>query len=197
MSSRVIPERMAFHAVTPERWADMEALFGPRGACAGCWCMWWRHTRAEHEAMKGEPNRLAMQSIVTSGEVPGIIAYLDDAPVGWCSIAPRDAFPSLDRSRTLKRVDDTPVWSITCLFVAKQRRRQGLMLKLIDAAVEYARDNGAPVVEAYPVESKSSEMPPVFAWTGIASAFERCGFSEVTRRSPTRPIMRLDLASWA
>lgn len=192
-SRRAIPENVTFEPVTPDRWPDMEALFGPRGACAGCWCMWWRHTRAEHEAMKGEQNRQAMQTIVQSGEAPGILAYVDGEPGGWCSIAPREAFPSLDRSRTLKRVDDTPVWSITCLFVAKQHRRKGLMLRLIDAAVSHARERGATVVEAYPVVPKSDDMPPVFAWTGIASAFERCGFSEVARRSPTRPIMRKKL----
>lgn len=192
-SRRAIPENVTFEPVTPDRWPDMETLFGPRGACAGCWCMWWRHTRAEHEAMKGEQNRQAMQAIVESGEVPGILAYVDGKPCGWCSIAPREAFPSLDRSRTLKRVDDTPVWSITCLFVAKEHRRKGLMLRLIDAAVSHARERGVTAVEAYPVVPKSDDMPPVFAWTGVASAFERCGFGEVARRSPTRPIMRKTL----
>lgn len=195
-SQQEIPD-LEFRPVNADRWPDMETLFGPRGACAGCWCMWWRHTRAEHEAMKGEPNRQAMQAIVQSGAIPGIIAYIDGLPAGWCSIAPRDAFPSLDRSRTLKRVDDTPVWSITCLFVTKQHRRKGVMLALIDAAVAFARERGATTVEAYPVVPKSDRMPPVFAWTGIASAFERCGFSEVARRSPTRPIMRISVTRQA
>ncbi|HUG13635.1 MAG TPA: GNAT family N-acetyltransferase [Thermomicrobiales bacterium] len=181
------------HPVTPERWDDLEALFGPRGACAGCWCMFLRQTRSEHQAMKGNPNRQALQAIVQSGQTPGMLAYVDGDAAGWCAVAPREEFSALERSRILKPVDDAPVWSITCLFVAKEHRRQGLTLALIDAALAHARTNGATVVEAYPVEPKSSDMPPVFIWTGVASMFAQCGFSEVARRSATRPIMRISL----
>ena len=115
--------------------------------------------------------------------------------MGWCAIAPREAYPVLENSRNLKRVDDEPVWSITCFFVAKAFRRQKVTLQLIQAAVDYARQQGARAVEAYPVEPKSEEMPVVFAYTGFASTFREAGFVEVARRSETRPMMRYNLVS--
>ncbi len=151
-----------------------------------------RLTRGEYERRKGEGNRRAMKAIVVSGEVPGVLGYLEDGgkAVGWCSIGPREAFSSLSRSRILKPVDDEPVWSIVCLFVEKARRAQGVSVALIDGATRYAGSRGARIVEAYPVEPKKNPMPPVFAYTGIASAYRTAGFEEVARRSETRPIMR-------
>jgi len=181
---------LSIHPLTPDRWADFETLFGPRGAIGGCWCMWWRQTRSEYDRLKGEGNRQAMRAIVASGEIPGLLAYADGRPVAWCSVAPRTAFPSLDRSRVLQRVDDQPVWSIVCFFMARGYRRQGLSLRLIQAAVEYARSQGARIVEAYPIEPKKDSAPDIYAFTGMASTFRKAGFVEVLRRSETRPIMR-------
>jgi GNAT superfamily N-acetyltransferase len=181
---------LAFAPVTPDRWDDLERLFGPRGACGGCWCMHWRQTRTEQSLGKGEPNRQALHAIVASGETPGILAYDDGTPVGWCAIAPRAAYPALARSRTLKPVDDEPVWSLTCLFVARQYRRRGLSSALIAAAVEYAGSQGAGIVEAYPVVPLTPRMPDPNAWTGIVSTFQALGFIEVARHSSTRPIVR-------
>lgn len=178
------------YPVTAEHWPDLEQLFGPRGACAGCWCMWWRLSRSQFEQQKGEGNRIALKGIMESGEVPGLLAYVGGEPAGWCAIAPRDAYPALERSRTLKRVDDQPVWSITCFFVAKPFRRQGLTVKLIRAAVEYAGAHGAKIVEGYPIEPRSGIAADVYAYTGLASAFRQAGFTEVLHRSETRPIMR-------
>ncbi len=181
---------LEFHLLTPERWQDLEALFGERGACGGCWCMWWRVKRSQFEKQKGEENRRAFKEIVDSGEIPGLLAYAEGQPIGWCSVAPREDFPVLDRSRTLKRVDDQPVWSVVCFFVAKPFRRKGVTAELLRAAVEYARERGAKIVEGYPIEPKKPDMPAPFAWTGLASTFRRAGFVEVLRRSETRPIMR-------
>lgn len=178
------------YPLTPSRWQDFETLFGARGACGGCWCMWWRLKRADFEKRKGNRNKQAMKRIVTGGEVPGLLAYVSKAPIGWCSVAPRDRFPVLERSRILKPVDDTPVWSVVCLFVAKPHRRRGVTVRLLEAAVRYARDHGATVVEGYPIEPKKPAMPDAFAWVGLASAFRQAGFTEVARRSETRPIMR-------
>ncbi|MBC7263698.1 MAG: GNAT family N-acetyltransferase [Chloroflexi bacterium] len=188
------PPTLHFHPLTPERWADLEALFGPRGACGGCWCMWWRLTRSEFEKQKGGGNKQAMKTIVDSGEVPGLLAYADEQPIGWCAVAPRERFPALERSRVLKRVDDQPVWSIVCFFVAKLYRHRGVSAKLLRAAVEYAGENGATIVEGYPVEPKRASMPDAFAYTGLTSAFRKAGFVEVLRRSETRPIMRYYIA---
>lgn len=180
--------------LTNTRWADFEKLFGTNGACGGCWCMLWRLPRSRYEAQKGERNRAAMRSLVVSGEVPGLLGYLDNQPVGWCALAPRENYPALSRSRVLQPVDDRPCWSVACLFVHREYRQKGVATQLLRAAVEYARDQGARILEGYPVEPKSGKpIPPVFAWTGVPKAFEAAGFSEVARRSPTRPIMRIDL----
>jgi GNAT superfamily N-acetyltransferase len=152
--------------------------------------MWWRLKRSEFERQKGQGNKKALKKIVASGQVPGILAYADGEPIGWCSVAPRDAFPTLDRSRVLKRVDDQPVWSVVCFFVARPFRRKGVTVKLLTAAIEYAKKQGAKIVEGYPVEPKQEHIPDAFAYTGIASIFREAGFVEVVRRSETRPIMR-------
>lgn len=114
--------------------------------------------------------------------------------MGWCSVAPREAFPALERSRVLKRVDDQPVWSVVCFFIAKPYRRQGLTVSLLKAAAEYARQAGARIVEGYPEDPKKADIPAPFAFTGLASAFLQAGFVEVLRRSATRPIMRYTIA---
>ncbi len=175
---------------TADRWADFESLFGKRGACGGCWCMWWRLRRSQFEKQKGAGNRRAMKRIVNAGGVPGLLAYQNGAPIGWCSVAPRNDFDVLARSRVLAPVDQQPVWSIVCFFVARPYRRQGITVKLLRYAVRYAGQHGARIVEGYPVVPKEGRMPDVFAYTGLVSAFEKAGFREVARRSETRPIMR-------
>ncbi|MEE9465916.1 MAG: GNAT family N-acetyltransferase [Candidatus Neomarinimicrobiota bacterium] len=191
--SQTNPSTWLCHPLTPERWTDFERLFGPRGAYGGCWCMWWRTTRAEFESQQGEGNRRAMEAIVKAGEVPGILLYGDGEPVGWCSVAPRENFASLNRSRVLKPIDDTPVWSIVCFYVAKGYRNQGVLHRLIDGAVDWVRENGGNVVEAYPSVPKSGRMPPVSSFMGAPEAFLRSGFVEVKRASTAKMIMRKEL----
>jgi GNAT superfamily N-acetyltransferase len=185
--------RVKVRPVTPRRWRDLAKLFGKSGACGGCWCMWWRQTRAEFAARVGDSNRRALRRIVASGRVPGLIAYLGEEPVGWCSIAPRTEFPSLDRSATLKRVDDQPVWSLVCFFIARGARKRGISLRLVEAAVAYARQRGARIVEAYPIDAPKGGTRDGAVFTGLASTFRRAGFTEVARNSPRRPIVRLVL----
>lgn len=181
--------------LTPERWPDLEALFGPRGAVGGCWCMHWRLGRAEYDRQKGAGNRAAFEAVVEAGPAPGLLAYLASRPIGWCAVAPRDCYPTLERSRILKQVDEQPVWSVTCFFVAREVRGQGVATQLLRAAVAYAAEHGARIVEGYPVEARGAAgVPPVFAFTGTAATFTAVGFQEVARRSPTRPIMRLLVA---
>ena len=173
-----------------ENWPDLERLFGVRGACGGCWCMWWLLARKQYEAQKGEGNKQAMRARVEAGEVPGLLGYLEGEPVAWCAVQPRQAYPTLERSRTLARVDERPVWSVVCLFVARKHRRKGLSVQMLLGAVEHARRQGASIVEGYPVEPRSDRMPDAFAWTGTSAAYRTAGFVEVARRSETRPIMR-------
>lgn len=179
--------------VTPDRWGDFEALMGPRGASGGCWCMLWRTSRSDWEAGKAGGNRNAIKAVIEAGEVPGVMAYDGAEAVGWCSVAPRAAFPGLARSRILKPVDDAPVWSVTCFFIRRSHRSRGVSTALLDGAAALARSRGAKVLEGYPVEPASERYPPVYAWTGFADAFRRAGFSECARRSDTRPIMRKQL----
>jgi GNAT superfamily N-acetyltransferase len=186
----VLPE-FKVDPLTSERWSDFEALFGPRGACGGCWCMTPRLSRAEYERNKGEGNRRAMRAIVDGGEVPGILGFLRNKAIAWCSLGPRERFYWLTRSRLFRQpVDEQPTWSIVCLFVDKGYRGQGVSVKMIKAACAFAASQGAQCVEAYPVEPRKSPIPPVFAFNGLASSFLRAGFQEVARRSETRPIMR-------
>jgi len=187
-----LPE-LECHALTPDRWDDFEALFGPRGAAGGCWCMWWRLTHREFEAGKGEPNRRAMRRIVESGAAPGILAYHRGRPVGWCAVAPREQFPRLERSRILKPVDAQEVWSVVCFFIDKGHRRRGVSAALLRAVADHVRRSGGRIVEGYPVQPKKEDVPGLFAYHGVASAFLRAGFREVARRSPSRPIMRLEV----
>jgi GNAT superfamily N-acetyltransferase len=183
---------LTFHPLTPERWPDLERLFGPRGACGGCWCMVWRLRRADFVNGKGEGNRRAFQAVVAAGDPPGVLAYHGEERVGWCAVAPREAYPALGRSRVCAPVDDRPVWSISCLFVARPYRRRGVSARLLAEAARFAVERGARVVEGYPVDPKQATAPAAFVWTGLPSAFRRAGFREVLRRSPTRPIMRLE-----
>ncbi|MFI5219915.1 MAG: GNAT family N-acetyltransferase [Bacteroidia bacterium] len=172
------------------RWNDLEKLFGERGACGGCWCMTWRLKSSDYEKMKGKKNKNTFRKIVYAGEPAGVIGYLNNLPVSWCAVAPREKFIRLENSRVLKRVDEKRVWSVTCFFIDKRYRRKGLLVEMLKGVIDYCKTQKAKIVEAYPVEPKKNPMPDVFAWTGIVPAFIKAGFKEAARHSPTRPIMR-------
>jgi GNAT superfamily N-acetyltransferase len=186
---------LTFRPLTPETWDAFAMLFGPRGACGGCWCMYWRLSRPAFLSGKGAGNKRAMRKLVNGDTSPGILAFDGEEPIGWCSIAPREEFPALGRSRILKAVDGVPVWSVSCLFVAKGHRKRGVSIALLKAAIAFVAERGGRVIEGYPVEPKSGTMPAAFAWTGLASAFLRAGFREHRRGSRTRPIMRYRIES--
>jgi len=190
MSNRPTSLSLSFHPATPSRWTDLAELFGERGACGGCWCMFWRLPRKEFDAGKGAKNKRALKRIVESGREPGVLAYDGKEPIGWCAIAPRADYTALERSRILKPLDDQPVWSVSCLFIKKPYRRQGVSAMLLRAVVTFAKEHGARIVEGYPVEPSMEKMPDPFLWHGVPSAFLDAGFKEVARRSPSRPIMR-------
>jgi GNAT superfamily N-acetyltransferase len=182
---------LAYLPVTSETWADLERLFGPRCAYAGCWCMWWRLPRAEFNRSSAEERKAGLKTLADSGRPPGILAYDGAEPVAWVSIGPRDSYPALERSRTLARVDDTPVWSIVCFFIAKSYRRRGLMADLLRGAAAYAASQGAQVVEGYPVDPSDQRFNSgLSAYTGLVSAFRKAGFVEVARGGARHVIMR-------
>ena len=152
-----------------------------------------RLPRREYEAGKGAGNKRRLHRLVERGPAPGLLGYLGREPVAWIAIAPREEYTALARSRVLAPVDARPVWSIVCLFVRRDRRRQGLSEQLIEGAARWAKRRGAIVVEGYPTAPRGKRVADVFAWTGFARAFERAGFVEVARRSATRPIVRREV----
>jgi GNAT superfamily N-acetyltransferase len=181
---------MVFKPLTLAVWQDFVQLFEEHGIQNGCWCMYWRTTRHACQRGFGEGNKQAFKAIVDTGKVPGILAYHQGRVVAWCSIAPREDYPTLARSPTLKRVDDQPVWSIACFFVSKNFRRAGMTEILIRAAIDFAKSRGAEIIEAYPLRTEITKMLPYERYMGIQSTFARAGFVEELSRSQRRPIMR-------
>lgn len=183
------------HPATAERWPDLETLFGPNGAYAGCWCMNWRMERALFKRLKGDGTKASLEALTRGGDEPGLLAYIKNQPVGWCAIGPRESYAALENSRILKRVDDAPVWSIVCFYVSRPARRQGVMKALLGGAVRYAKRHGAQLVEAYPIDMQSSKLAGQTlngygGYMGVASIFREAGFAEVGRASETQLILR-------
>jgi GNAT superfamily N-acetyltransferase len=178
--------------LTSATWADLEALFGvPGGSIVrGCWCMHYRNTGTP--TWTPAENKTAMRDLVSAGVIPGLVGYLDGTPAGWISLGPRPEYLRLRRSPIMKPVDDTDVWSVVCSYVPRAYRGRGLQHRLLAAAIEFARHSGAAVLEAYPVD-KPGRSHDDFVFFGSRSLYERAGFAEVARRSPTRVVMRLAL----
>ena len=181
------------YPLTTERWDDFVALFGPNGASQGCWCMFWRLPNREFNAQTNQTNRAQMKDLVDSGVEPGLLAYVDGQPAGWIALAPRSDYRRLAHSRVLKPVDDAPVWSLPCFYIKPGYRRKGLASVLLQAAIDYARQHGATLLEAYPKEPQGRHISSSDIYTGVVSIFEQAGFQEVARHTSTRPILRLEL----
>lgn len=188
------------HPLTPERWDDFAALFGPSGATSGCWCMWWRVTAKEFEAGT-DVNRERMRALVEGGDhAPGLLAYDGDQAVGWCSVSPRPQFGRIERSPDLALfgTDDDDddggggeVWSVPCFYIGRRQRGRGVARALLDAAVAYAADHGATVVEGYAVDPSRRKFTNSELYTGAVSLFEAAGFERAGARKPTsRVVMR-------
>ncbi len=154
--------------------------------------MFFRQTSAEFPAKAGKKNRTELKTLVERRRVPGLLAYVDEEPAGWVSIAPRRQFGRIERSPILKPVDDAAAWSIVCLFIGKRFRRQGLGRALVDAAVRYAVDKGAEAIEAYPIDTARNprELSSAELFVGTAAMFRKAGFKVVARHKDARPIMR-------
>ena len=176
--------------LTPDLWPALEDLFGKWGASNGCWCMYWRIGGAYRG--KRSENKEALREIVKRGSPPGLLAFDGDLAVGWCQVTPRDALPWLDRMWWFRPVDDMRVWAISCFFVRRGYRRQGVMSQLIVAALKTAKRARASALEAYPIDT-SAPKSTSNTFTGTAAAFTRAGFREVARRASARPITRHDL----
>jgi GNAT superfamily N-acetyltransferase len=181
--------------LTDQTWADLEELFALRGGSIvrGCWCVHYRNVGPERVGKaRAASNKEELRGLVRSGGVPGLVGYADGSPVGWISLGPREDYRRLERSRVMKAVDDKPVWSIVCTYVAKAYRGKGYQHKLLAGAIDYARAQGVRMLEAYPID-KPERSHDDFMFFGSRSLYERAGFREVVRRSPTRLVMRRDL----
>lgn len=181
--------QLKIRPLTPDLWPALEDLFGSKGACNGCWCMYWR-IGATYRKAPGDKNKAAFKKIVKDGPPPGLIAFDGDRAVGWCQLTPRDTLPWLDRAWRLKRVDDLPVWSLSCFYIRIGYRRKGVTSALIAAALKAAKRANAPALEAYPLDAART---PSASSTGYATTFARAGFKTIACHTAPRPIMRHDL----
>jgi GNAT superfamily N-acetyltransferase len=160
--------------------------------------MYWRLERADFKALQGNGTKAVLKEMTCQNKIPGLLAYVEGQPVGWCSLGPRQEYLALENSRILKRIDDAQVWSIVCFYIARSYRKTGIMQAMLQAAVEYARQQGAGIVEGYPVDLLSPQLvgkklKSFFGYMGIASVFRKVGFVEVGRASDTQLIMRYTL----
>jgi len=192
-------------AATPGSWDIVDAVMGPSGGDARCWCQWWHQTTAEWDA-RGDDNRDKLQAQIDGGEVPGLVALVDGEPAGWIALGPRCGYSRIGRSRLTRPdpdrdrpFDDPTIWAITCFVIRREHRRAGLMTTLLAAAVNHARAGGAEVIEAYPVDiavaaEAGGRAPDPNLYYGVLSTFLKAGFEEVARPRADRARVRRVLA---
>jgi GNAT superfamily N-acetyltransferase len=183
--------RLTIEPVTIKNWNKFVKLFGEKGACGNCWCMYYRLSRTEFQEGKiDDGNKRAIKELILNEKPVGLIGLIDGQPVAWCAFAPREDFIKLEKSRVHKRIDSKEVWSIPCFFIDKHYRRSGISVQLLIGAIKYARDNGIKIIEAYPAIPTKESIPDSFAWIGLFKSFERAGFEIVDRKSKNRPMVR-------
>jgi ribosomal protein S18 acetylase RimI-like enzyme len=196
-SSAAISMKLSVRPLTPERWPDLEAVFGAKGCsiARGCWCMFYRESGKPTTSAGmtlADARKRRLKKLASADPPAGLIGYRDKTPVGWISLGPRADYAKLARSPVMKPIDDKPVWSIVCFVVPAEFRHQGVASALLQGAIGYARKRGVALVEAYPVD-KPARSVDEWLWFGAKSMFDKAGFVEVARRKPQRPVMRLKL----
>ena len=186
-------DNLKFQPLTTTNWQQFEQLMGEKGGCGGCWCMAFRLSPKEFAANKYDGNKKSMKKLIDENKPTGLIASVNNEPVGWIAIAPREDYIKIENSRSFKRIDDKPVWSITCFFVKKEFRRQSLSQKLIKGVIDYAIKKKIKTLEAYPTIPYSEKVSPPFLWVGILSAFLKNGFTVVKKNGKSRAMVRLEI----
>jgi GNAT superfamily N-acetyltransferase len=182
---------LTFEPLTKKNWAQFEYLFGEKGACGNCWCMYYRLSKSDfQEGKANRGNKEAMHQLVMENQPTGLLGFYEGQPIAWCAFAPREHFKKLEKSRVHKPIDDKPVWSIPCFFIDKKFRHQGISVALLKAVIRYATENGIHIIEAYPTIPTTESIPESFAWIGLYKSFERAGFEIVDRTSKNRPMVR-------
>jgi len=186
-----ILKQLSFEPLTKTNWGKFVQLFGNKGACGNCWCMYYRLKKSEFEEGKtGDGNKEAMHKLVFENEPTGILGFYEDQPIAWCAFAPREHFNKLENSRVHKRIDDKAVWSIPCFFIDKNFRQLGISVELLKGVIKYAAEKGIKIIEAYPTIPTQEKLPDSFAWIGLYKSFERAGFKIADRTSKNRPMVR-------
>lgn len=188
---KTAPLNFKVQLLTKNNWNQFVELFGDRGACANCWCMYYRLSKADfHTGKTDNRNKNLMKELIWNGKPAGLLGFLNEKPVAWCAFAPREDFIKLEKSRVHKRIDDKKVWSIPCFFIHKEYRKSGISGFLLQGAIEYAKIEGIKIIEAYPAIPTKEKLPDSFAWIGLYKTFERIGFKIVDRTSRNRPMVR-------
>ncbi|MBD8044934.1 GNAT family N-acetyltransferase [Arthrobacter sp. Sa2BUA2] len=195
------PKQWSFevHPATVDRFDDLTAILSPQNpAAAACWCLSYRIPPQEFRALTGEERPARLRRYAEDGVPPGVIAYVDGEPAGWCSVSPRASHSRLAHSQTIPAVDDVPAWSVVCLVIRPEFRRRGMAHQLLGGAVSYARSQGAPVLEAYPIDPQGERISAAFAYTGTTELFEAAGFQRIVPTTSTsggkmRWLMQLSL----
>jgi GNAT superfamily N-acetyltransferase len=179
--------------VTPDRWDELAAFFGPHGAYSNCWCAWFRVRAKDFD--NGPGNRRLLRRLTKDGAVPGLLAYDHSRPVGWVSVAPREQFERISRSPVIGPADrdETGIWSLVCFWIPVRQRGAGIGTALLAGAVDHARAQGAAAVEAYPVETAGERRPGADLFTGTVEMFRKAGFTITAHPASGRPLARLQL----
>src|SRR5688572_30660834 len=187
--------KLAVRDLSPALWPALEQLFGPRGACGGCWRMYWRLEKGERwDDLKGAPAKRRMKALVVAGKAQGAIAFAGNEPVGWIAFGPRRDFPRLNRARTLACDDVDQVWSLPCFFIKSGWRDRSVATALLRHALRSLRKQGAKIAEGYPVNLKPGQrLPNAFAWTGTRSLFADAGFELAGPATTSKVRMRSSL----
>ena len=190
-SDKEFLEQLTFEPLTKDNWGKFLQLFGNKGACGNCWCMYYRLKKQDYqEGKQDDGNKNAMKEIVWDNRPAGVLGFYDGQPIAWCAFAPREDFLKLEKSRVHKRIDDQPIWSIPCFFIDKAFRRHGVSVELLKGVINYARKEGIKIIEAYPTTPTQEKLPDSFAWIGLYKSFERAGFTIVDQTSKNRPMVR-------
>lgn len=183
--------QLTFEPLSSTNWGKFVELFGVKGACGNCWCMWPRLSKQDFNEGKAEDgNKKAMKDLVWAGEPVGILGFYEDQPIAWCAFAPREHYLKLENSRVHKRIDNEAVWSIPCLFIRKDFRKIGASVELLKGVIQYAKARGIRILEAYPAIPTQEKLPDSFAWIGLYKSFQQAGFFIADRTSKNRPMVR-------
>jgi GNAT superfamily N-acetyltransferase len=191
VKERSFLKELSFEPLSKSNWERFVQLFGEKGACGNCWCMYFRLKKDDFaEGKSGNGNKDAMHELVQMNKPTGIIGLYQGQAIAWCAFAPREDFSKLKNSRVHKPIDDQPVWSIPCFFIDKNFRRLGVSVEMLKAVIKYAKEKKIKIIEAYPAIPTQEKLPDAFAWIGLYKSFEKAGFEIVDRTSLNRPMVR-------